>query len=100
MSTHAFAEVANGSAETVSTIEPVPTSDPVSLDPSEPTVAVFSNPADWFVPPYPKRLADLDVSASFLADLALKTVSLDADPTASSIATRMHVPMMVAEELL
>jgi hypothetical protein len=61
---------------------------------------LFTNPADWFVPPFPEKLEDLDVNPGFLADLALKTVPLDSDCTTVSIATRMHLGMLITEALL
>src|SRR5258706_6093872 len=69
-------------------------------DAGEPVVAEFNNPADWFVPPYPKKVKDLDVSSNFLNDLTLKACSLEADTTSANIATRIHLPMLTAEELL
>jgi hypothetical protein len=53
-----------------------------------------------FSPPFPQKLEDLDVSAGFLSDLALKTVSLDADATTSTITARLHLGMVITETLL
>lgn len=64
------------------------------------TPLVFTNPADWFVPPFPEKLGDLDVSPGFLADMALKTVSLDADCTTASVASRLRLGMRITEDLL
>src|ERR1035437_7298228 len=60
----------------------------------------FTNPADWFVPPFPKKLQDLDVGPGFLADLALKVVPLDPDFTTSTVASRLCLGMMITEALL
>lgn len=60
----------------------------------------FTNPADWFVPPFPKKLQDLDVSPGFLADLALKVVPLNPDCTTSTVASRLCLGMMITEALL
>lgn len=70
------------------------------IEQAESVPAMFNNPADWFVPPFPKCVKDLDVSSNFLTDLALKAVSLEADPTSTNVAARLHLPMMTAEELL
>ena len=64
------------------------------------TAPQFTNPADWFVPPFPKKLEDLDVSPGFLADLALKVVPLTPDCTTSIVATRLCLGMMITEALL
>lgn len=60
----------------------------------------FSNPADWFVPPFPQKLEDLDVSLGFLTDLTLKVVSLDGDCNTASAATHLRLGMVIAESLL
>src|SRR5271169_4133377 len=74
---------------------------PVTPDiPTDSTAPLFTNPADWFVPPFPQKLEDLDVNPGFLADLALKTVPLDVDCTTFSIATRLRLGMMITEALL
>ncbi len=74
---------------------------PVTPDlPADSVTPLFTNPADWFVPPFPVKLEDLDVNPGFLAELALKTVPLDADCTTATIATRMHLGMMITEALL
>lgn len=51
-------------------------------------------------PPFPATLDDLDVSPAFLADLALKTASLDAEPTTNSIARRLHLGMFITDLLM
>jgi MoxR-like ATPase len=68
--------------------------------PTDSGTPLFTNPADWFVPPFPERVEDLDVGMGFLADLALKTVPLDSDCTTATIATRMRLGMMITETLL
>jgi hypothetical protein len=74
---------------------------PVAADiPSDSVEPLFTNPADWFVPPFPEKMEDLDVNPGFLADLALKTVPLDTDCTTGTIAARMHLGMMITEALL
>jgi predicted ATPase with chaperone activity len=66
----------------------------------DPVAAQFANPADWFVPAFPKTLEDLDVSSGFLADLALKAIPLTSDCTTSNVATQMCLGMMITEALL
>ena len=44
------------------------------LLPIPPTTSPFTNPADWFVPRFPEKMEDLDVTPGFLADLTLKVV--------------------------
>jgi MoxR-like ATPase len=74
---------------------------PVAADiPADSVEPLFTNPADWFVPPFPEKMEDLDVNPGFLADLALKTVPLDTDCTTATIAARMHLGMMITEALL
>jgi len=68
--------------------------------PTDSVTPLFTNPADWFVPPFPERLEALDVNPGFLADLALKTVPLDSDCTTATIANRMHLGIMITEALL
>jgi|SRR5579859_130506 len=68
--------------------------------PTDSVAPLFTNPADWFVPPFPEKLEGLDVSAGFLADLALKTVPLDAECSTASIAHRMRLGMLITEALL
>jgi predicted ATPase with chaperone activity len=72
----------------------------VSATPTDSGAALFTNPADWFVPPFPEKLEDLDINPGFLADLALKVVPLDVDCTTFSIATRLRLGMMITEALL
>jgi MoxR-like ATPase len=71
---------------------------PASL--AGPVPALFPNPADWFVPPFPERLEDLDVSIGFLADLTLKAVSLDSDCSTTSVAGRLHLGLIITDALL
>src|SRR6266446_7036969 len=68
--------------------------------PTDSVAPLFTNPADWFVPTFPERLEDLDVSVGCLADLALKTVPLDSDCTTASIASRFYLGTMTTESLL
>ena len=68
--------------------------------PTDFATPLFTNPADWFVPPFPEKLEDLDINPGFLADLALKTVPLDSDCTTISIAKRLHLGMMITESIL
>jgi hypothetical protein len=56
--------------------------------------------ADEFAPAFPQQLEDLDVSAGFLADLALKSVSLEAESTTGGVAARLHLGILVTERLL
>lgn len=68
--------------------------------PMDSVTPLFTNPADWFVPPFPEKLEDLDVSPGFLADLVLKTVPLDSDCTTVTIASRLRLGMLITETLL
>jgi MoxR-like ATPase len=68
--------------------------------PTDSVTPVFTNPADWFVPPFPEKLEDLDVNPGFLADLALKTVPLDAECSTATIAARLHLGLLITEALL
>ena len=59
-----------------------------------------SRPADEWMPPYPQRLEELDVSPAFLADLVLKAVSVEAKSTTASVAQRLHLGVLITEQLL
>jgi len=72
----------------------------VPVIPTDSLTPVFTNPADWFVPAFPEKLEDLDVSPGFLTELALKTVPLDADCTTATIAARMRLGLLITEALL
>jgi hypothetical protein len=56
--------------------------------------------ADEFIPAFPQTLEDLDVGPGFLADLALMTVSLDADCTTVHVAQRLRVGVALTNKLL
>ena len=51
-------------------------------------------------PPTPEELEETEVSEAFLRDLALKHVSALAEPTTSSVAERIHLPLALTDELL
>ena len=55
---------------------------------------------DVFKPPFVRRLEDLEVPMTFLTDLALKTMSLDPACTSADIAARMHLGLMLSDEIL
>jgi len=56
--------------------------------------------AGKYTPPFVQRLEELDISNTFLCDLALKAVSLESDTTTTSIAQRLHLGMVVCDSLL
>src|SRR2546426_5360188 len=56
--------------------------------------------ADSFRPPFPQRLEDLDISQTFLADLALKAMALDPTCTSADIAGRLNLGLMVTDHIL
>ena len=82
------------------TVEAEPEGVIVPAVPTDSVAPLFTNPADWFVPPFPEKLEDLDVNPGFLADLALKTVPLDSDCTTATIAARLCLGMLITEALL
>ena len=51
-------------------------------------------------PPIPEELDETGVSQAFLRDLALKHVSSLADPTTSSVADKLRLPLALTDELL
>jgi predicted ATPase with chaperone activity len=51
-------------------------------------------------PPALEEIADADVPASFLCDLALKHVAYTPEPTTVSVAEEMRLPRSLVEELL
>lgn len=51
-------------------------------------------------PPTPEELEETGVSQSFLRDLALKHVASLADPTTSSVAEKLNLPLALTDELL
>jgi predicted ATPase with chaperone activity len=63
-------------------------------------ISLQSRPADEWTPSFPQRLEDLDVSSVFLADLALKAVSVEAESTTVSVAQRLHLGIFIVEQLL
>jgi hypothetical protein len=78
----------------------------VKFDPSQsvslPEEAMESLPVqeEFRPPPFAERLKDLDVSASFLQDMALKAASLETECTTATIAGRLHLGIMVTDALL
>ncbi|MSR64227.1 MAG: hypothetical protein EXS18_00410 [Verrucomicrobiae bacterium] len=58
------------------------------------------NPAETCVPHIADKLSDLDVSASFLAELALKIASLDSDCNTRKISERMKLGLLTTEALM
>lgn len=55
---------------------------------------------DPFVPSFPEKIDQLDVSPGFLTDLALKHVSLEPDCTTAQIAERMKLGKIITDNLL
>ncbi len=51
-------------------------------------------------PPIPEELADVGVSEAFLGDLALRHVATLPDPNTISVAEKLCLPSVLAEELL
>ncbi len=51
-------------------------------------------------PPIPEELAEMGVSDAVLCDLALKHVAALVNPTSASVAERMHLTWVIAEDLL
>ncbi len=51
-------------------------------------------------PPVLEEIADTDVPASFLGDLALKHVAISPEPTTTAIAENIRLPRALTEELL
>ena len=66
------------------------------------TQANILSPAelDSLGPPVPEEVADTDLSAGFLCDLALKHVAELPEPTTNGIAERLGLPRSLTEELL
>jgi hypothetical protein len=51
-------------------------------------------------PPTPEDLEETGVSQAFLRDLTFKHVASLADPTTSSVAEKLHLPLALVDELL
>jgi len=51
-------------------------------------------------PPTPEELEETGVSQAFLRDLTLKHVASLANPTTSSVAEKLHLPLALTDELL
>ena len=62
--------------------------------------AMLQEPDDLFIPPFPQKLDDLGVHPNFLADLVLKAVTLENDGTSSSIAQRLQMPTLLADQVV
>jgi len=72
-------------------------SQPVSLPGAvEPEGIVEEQP----VPLFAERLHELDVSIGFLQDMALKAASLESDCTTTNIAARLHLGILVTDQLM
>ena len=72
----------------------------VGLFPTKSEVVIPLDVADEFTPPFLQTLEDLGVGPGFLADLALKTVSLDADCTTARVAQRLRAGVSLTNKLL
>ncbi len=57
-------------------------------------------PENLFVPPFPRKMSDLGLHLHFLADLALKAVSLEADATTARVAERLHLGILITDQIL
>ena len=64
------------------------------------TIILTRSELEVMGPPVPEELADTGVGRAFLSDLALKHVSMVAEPTTESIAERIHLPRTLTEEIL
>ena len=64
-----------------------------TVDPTPDAVAQFT-------PAQPHSVEELGISPGFLADLALKTLSLDPDATTQHIAEKLHISNLVVEPIL
>src|SRR5262245_23569089 len=53
-----------------------------------------------FAPTFPLTLEELDVSAEFLVDLTLKTVSMEPECTTVGVAERLRLGTMITDSLL
>ncbi len=62
--------------------------------------ATVTSPTTDIYPHFPEKPDQLDLNLSFLADLALKTLSIDPDPTTASVAERMRVALLITETVL
>src|SRR5262245_11235608 len=72
-----------------------PPADALSTD-----AALLVQDVDIFKPAFPQRIEDLDISATFLGDLALKAVAHEPNCTTSGIASRLHLGLMVTDQIL
>src|SRR5882762_8450671 len=95
-----FMSTGNGQETAGLTVELESDNAVASATPADSVAPLFTNPADWFVPAFPEKLEDLDVNPGFLADLALKTVPLDAECTTATIAARLRLGLLITEALL
>lgn len=64
------------------------------------TVTLKLSEIERLGPPAPENLSETSVATSFLCDLALKIVGMQAEPTTSSVAEHLGLPRTLAEELL
>lgn len=61
---------------------------------------LMPEPEDMFIPPFPKKIEELGIHPNFLADLALKAVAVEADCTTASVSRRLHLGMLVTDQIL
>lgn len=57
-------------------------------------------PTTHLYPPFPEEPDQLDLNLGFVADLALKTLSMDAESTTNSIAQELQLGLVITERVL
>ena len=55
---------------------------------------------DAFKPPFPHTIEELDISPSFLGELALKAMALEPNSTTTQVAARLRLGMMTTDTIL
>jgi predicted ATPase with chaperone activity len=79
-------------------------SETVSYTPSarafDKDTSLLSQETDPFRPPFMQKLEDLEISPSYLGDLALKTMAIEPTTTSAEIAGLMHLGLMATDQLL
>jgi predicted ATPase with chaperone activity len=61
---------------------------------------VSANPRQPVIPPFPEKPDQLDLNLGFVADLALKTLSTNADATTASVSERLKLGLVITETVL
>ncbi|MEI6082949.1 MAG: ATPase [Verrucomicrobiota bacterium] len=64
------------------------------------TTSLLVDDGHSFKPPMPMTIEELGISSGFLGELVLKAMAVDPNSTASDVATRLHLGLMITDAVL